>query len=82
MKAFVKRSLARMGLEVRRIPSELSVDAFTEYIPGEKPFTEAYRRTKWSFIERVIADPSLMSRFATGAQLPERFGLGLDESCV
>jgi hypothetical protein len=82
MKAFVKRALARMGLEVRRTPSELSVDAFTEYIPGDRPFTEAYRRTKWSFIEKVLADPSVMNRFATGAQLPERFGLGLDERCV
>ena len=60
MKAFVKRALARMGLEVRRIPSELSVDTFTEYIPGDRPFTAGYRRTKWSFIEKVLADPSVI----------------------
>src|SRR5271166_5580142 len=82
MKALIKSSLARIGLEIRRIPQGLDSSSFNEYVAGGRPFNDGYRRAKWAFIENVLADPFMMNRFATGARLPERFGLGLDERCI
>jgi SAM-dependent methyltransferase len=82
MKAFIKRSLTRIGVEVRRIPQASNSNSCDEYIAGGRPFNEGYRQAKWTFIGEVLASSSLMSSFRTGARLPERFGLGLDERCV
>jgi SAM-dependent methyltransferase len=82
MKALIKRLLANQGLEIRRIHAELDTGAVDEYLPGGRPFTQEYRRAKWAFIEKALADPSVIASFANGAPLPGGFGLGLDERCV
>jgi SAM-dependent methyltransferase len=82
MKALIKRSLTRIGLEVRRIPQELESNSIHQYVAGGRPFNEGYRRAKWRFIGDVLDDPSMMNCFSNGSQLPQRFGLGLDERCI
>jgi hypothetical protein len=82
MKAFIKGLMARIGWEIRRIPQGLDSSSPNEYVAGGRPFNEGYRRAKWALINDVLTDPFMMNCFATAAQLPERFGLGLDERCI
>jgi SAM-dependent methyltransferase len=54
-----------------------------KYLPGRSiPFNEEYRQAKWQFIGDVLANPFIMNSVATGARLPEQFGVGFDERCV
>jgi SAM-dependent methyltransferase len=49
--------------------------------PG-KPFGARYLRQHWRFIAAALGDGALLDRFRTGAQLPDRYGVGHDERAV
>jgi SAM-dependent methyltransferase len=82
MKALIRKSLARIGFEIRRVPGRSDGKSLAPYHPGARPFGEAYRQAKWKIIGDAIADHSLVQRFAAAARLPRGFGIGIDERCV
>jgi SAM-dependent methyltransferase len=46
------------------------------------PHSTGYEQYKEEYIARALANPSVIERFKTGAQLPIGYGIGLDERCV
>ena len=49
---------------------------------GKQPFAPGYHSYKWSFIQKALADSSLLDTFRQGHELPPRYGLQLDERVV
>lgn len=49
---------------------------------GRRPWTFGYLEYKQKYIESVLDDQELMSRFANGSILPDGYGIGLDERCI
>lgn len=50
--------------------------------PPTRAWSSDYMARRERFWTSTLDDPEILSRFASGAELPEGYGLGLDERCV
>jgi SAM-dependent methyltransferase len=49
---------------------------------GRIPMSPGYEQYREEFIDRVLNDQVILVRFRTGAPLPPRYGVGIDERCI
>jgi Protein of unknown function (DUF1698) len=67
----------RLGTKV-----ELATGLVGRYPPPDEPWTQQYVDAHRRFVSDVLDDPDLLSPFEEGTDLPEGFGVGLDERVV
>jgi hypothetical protein len=80
---FAKKLLQTSGLEVRRLPHGwLGSRPEPEWKPQLGPWIGGYERAKQQFVAAVLANADTMQRFRAGVDLPDRYGIGLDERCI
>lgn len=65
------------------VPRRTGVSPADRYLAGpQAPFSDGYTEYKERLLEEVLAEPSTMAAFRTGAPLEACFGTGLDERIV
>lgn len=52
------------------------------FAEGRKPWTKGYVYYKDRLLTEVVNDPATLERFRTGAELPDEYGVGIDERCI
>ncbi len=82
MKTILKNILYKCGFEIKRLkihPDELE----KIYIKnGYIPWSKGYVDYKNHFIRDILSNPDFLIKFRNNNQLPERYGIGLDERCI
>lgn len=75
--AELRSELNEIGFGLRRLQTR----AFDTPVP-ERPWTHAYNALHRAFVTVALDDPSFQAWFREGADLPPRYGVGLDERVV
>lgn len=79
LKCAIKQTLAHIGIDVRRLPP--APPAPVRWSSEAGAWTAGYGEAKLGLIERALKNPDLLHAFKVG-QLPEGFGVAIDERCV
>jgi SAM-dependent methyltransferase len=85
LKAFLRRGLRKAGWDLRRLdPGPLpSTDPIALYErSGSIPWSPGYQEMRDLFVEKALADESLLERFRRDTALPPDYGIGVDERVV
>jgi SAM-dependent methyltransferase len=82
MKQMVREALHSMGIEVKRLPQKKPSDNAIFVRNGSLPWSAGYAEAKHHLITKTLTDSGSMENFRTGAQLPNGFGVGIDERCI
>jgi SAM-dependent methyltransferase len=83
MKRIAKSFLNSLGFEVRRRPKDRSAAAIKCFVQnGRVPWSQGYNAAKQQLITETMSTPEILELFRISAQLPEKFGVGIDERCV
>jgi SAM-dependent methyltransferase len=79
----VKKLIERSGLEVHRRSGGLfGVAREPEWKLHNGPWAPGYDTAKARLIATTLADPTLLTCFRVGGELPDDHGIGIDERCV
>jgi len=84
LKLVAKRIVPPIILDVIRAGKSChSSDPIKEYLQGGKvPWTRGYDKFKAQLIKNTLADKTMLDRFSGDGELPDGFGLGIDERCI
>jgi hypothetical protein len=89
---FAKRRMPKLRQLAKQLLPAVAVDAvrkkrsenaLRQYLnSGIIPWSPGYSTYKWRLITEALANRGLLGRFRLGEQLPDGYGVGIDERCI